>query len=501
MRMALRPATTRPVQGVADPAGVGPLGLEPPERRRDAPVRAGAGEPEIGEVALQGPLRRRPPRLRGQDRRDLRGGPSGGLLLQRHRQLQHRRRGGRGHPPRDRDQRGEPAGPVGPQPPVQVRPRHPHRRPQRSRMLTRRDRPDHPAPLLGGQPRVQRVLDQPEPEQRDLPGQRPAGRLPIRCSYSRHRLQWADVRPAGRDADPDTTTRPLQRLTRRPPRASWCCPDPPLPQPDPGHPEPAAAPTSQPRPAATASGNHPAAARPPGPARRASPPPPPPPRPPAPAATNSSAEPGRDRRAHRQHPVGHPSDPAQPAPHRRGRPAHHLGHPPVPQPAGRGQQRGPDHVHRIRPPQQHTRRKQHMRRPAPGRRRAPRASRPQPLRQATDHPRPGPPPRSQPTPAPRHRAHQHPSPKIRLDHRAVDAYRQHRVHSNAPRRPSRVRPRQAGGPSPTSRRPHHGVAHQRPSAKPDNPPRSSRHDAVSLALRGGQPATRPRRLDSRPSTV
>ena len=83
-------------------------------RRRDRPVRAGAGEPQIGEVALQGPLRGRPPRLRGQDRRDLCGGPPRRFLLQRDRQFQHRRRGGRGHPARGRDQRGEPAGAVSP---------------------------------------------------------------------------------------------------------------------------------------------------------------------------------------------------------------------------------------------------------------------------------------------------------------------------------------------------------------------------------------------------
>ena len=76
-------------------------------------------------------------------------------------------------------------------------------------------------------------------------------------------------------------TPPPHRLTTRPPRVNWCCPKPPRPQPDPGHPEPADDPRSPPRPTATASGNHPAGGQPPAPARRASPPPPRPGPPPA----------------------------------------------------------------------------------------------------------------------------------------------------------------------------------------------------------------------------
>ena len=67
----------RAVQRVTDPAGVGPLGLEPAEHRRRPPVGARSVEPERGEVALQRPRRGRPPGVRGQHHRDLRGGPPG----------------------------------------------------------------------------------------------------------------------------------------------------------------------------------------------------------------------------------------------------------------------------------------------------------------------------------------------------------------------------------------------------------------------------------------
>ena len=166
----------RAVQRVTDPPGVGPLGLEPAEHRRRRPVRAGPGEPRRGEMALQGPGRGREPAVRGQHHRDLRGGPVRSLRLQRHRQLQHRRRGLRGDPPRRRAparrtrRRGRP-GSTGPGWPGRSAPA-PAERP---RVGAGGDRPDQPAPLLGAQRGVQRVLDQAVPEQPHLPRPGPAG--------------------------------------------------------------------------------------------------------------------------------------------------------------------------------------------------------------------------------------------------------------------------------------------------------------------------------------
>ncbi len=117
----------RAVQRVTDPAGVGPLGLEPAEHRRRPAVGARSVEPERGEVALQRPRRGRPPGVRGQHHRDLRGGPPRRLPLEPDRQLQHLGRGLRSQPPRRRDQRGEPTGPIRPDPAIQTRPAHPHR--------------------------------------------------------------------------------------------------------------------------------------------------------------------------------------------------------------------------------------------------------------------------------------------------------------------------------------------------------------------------------------
>ena len=117
----------RAVQRVTDPAGVGPVGLEPAEHRWRPAVVAWPVEPERGEVSLQRPRRGRPPGVRGQHHRDLRGGPPRRLPLEPDRQLQHLGRGLRSQPPRRRDQRGEPTGPIRPDPAIQIRPTHPHR--------------------------------------------------------------------------------------------------------------------------------------------------------------------------------------------------------------------------------------------------------------------------------------------------------------------------------------------------------------------------------------
>ena len=107
--------------------------------------------------------------------RDLRRGPVRSLRLQRHRQLQHRRRGLRGDPPRRGHQCGEPAAAVVPDPPVQACPGDQHRHPERPRVSGGGNRPDQPAPLLGAQRGVEGVLDQAVPEQPHLLRPGPAG--------------------------------------------------------------------------------------------------------------------------------------------------------------------------------------------------------------------------------------------------------------------------------------------------------------------------------------
>ena len=114
------------------------------------PFGAG-GQLQAREVALQGPLVRRPAGVRPQDRRDLRRGPLGHLLLQRDRQVQHLGRGARRRPRRGRDQGVEPAAAPVPDPPVDRGPRHPHRLPERAVVLRLREGPDQPAPLPGRQ--------------------------------------------------------------------------------------------------------------------------------------------------------------------------------------------------------------------------------------------------------------------------------------------------------------------------------------------------------------
>ena len=73
------------VQDIAGPQQVGGLGLEPAVHH-PAP---GRGDLLPHEVPLQGPLRRRPSAVRGDDPGHLRRGPLRILLLQRRRQLQH----------------------------------------------------------------------------------------------------------------------------------------------------------------------------------------------------------------------------------------------------------------------------------------------------------------------------------------------------------------------------------------------------------------------------
>ncbi|WP_244232602.1 hypothetical protein [Mycobacterium innocens] len=69
-------ADDRAVQAVADPHLVGFGGLESPERARRVAVGSGA-QFQAGEVALQGPRRRRPALLGGDDAGDVGGGARG----------------------------------------------------------------------------------------------------------------------------------------------------------------------------------------------------------------------------------------------------------------------------------------------------------------------------------------------------------------------------------------------------------------------------------------
>ena len=103
------------VQRISDPQLIGPVGLEPAEHRR-RPRRGGGGEPEPGEMPLQGAFVGCPAELSAQDPPDRGGGAVRILPAQRHRHFEHLRRGARRHPPRAGQQRVEPAGPPVPDP-------------------------------------------------------------------------------------------------------------------------------------------------------------------------------------------------------------------------------------------------------------------------------------------------------------------------------------------------------------------------------------------------
>ena len=177
-------ADHRPVQRVAGPQLVRAGRLEPAEHRRRAAIRAG-GELQPHEMALQGPLRGRPPAAGAQDPGDLRGGAGRVLPFQRRSQLEHLRRGAQGDLAGRRHQRVEPASPPGPDPPVQAGPRHPHRLAERPGMLAGGQLADQPASLPGRQPRIGRLPDQRVPEQRDSTGPLRAAGLLIICSGHR----------------------------------------------------------------------------------------------------------------------------------------------------------------------------------------------------------------------------------------------------------------------------------------------------------------------------
>jgi hypothetical protein len=179
----------RAMQRVAGPPLVRGLGLEPAERLRRLAAGAG-GEFETHEIALQRPLVGRPTGVRAQDRRDLRRGPLGDFLLQRHRQIQHVGRGARHGLARGRDQGVEPAAAPVSDPAVDRGPRDPHRLPERACVLPLREGTHDPAPLLRAQPTVGGFPDQGVPEQPDRAG--PFGPHPFFVMAERHQLLLRD---------------------------------------------------------------------------------------------------------------------------------------------------------------------------------------------------------------------------------------------------------------------------------------------------------------------
>jgi hypothetical protein len=166
-QVALAALDHRAVQAVAGPQVVGAGRLEGPECRGRA---AGAGQLQAAEVALQGPGRRGPAARGEQDPADLLGGAGRHLRLQRRGLLQDLRVGPHGDLPRRRGQRGQPAGPVSPQPPLHRRPGDPPRVPEAVGGRLGDDPAHHRAALPPGQGRVGRVLDRQVPPDAPLPG-------------------------------------------------------------------------------------------------------------------------------------------------------------------------------------------------------------------------------------------------------------------------------------------------------------------------------------------
>ncbi len=114
------------VERIAGPTIVPGGGLEPAERRRWCPIRAGV-QPQPGEMALNRAPRRNIAVLGGaHDRNNLCCGPFRLLALQLHRQVQHRGRCSCCDLTARRDQRVEPARAPQADPTIQRRARHPH---------------------------------------------------------------------------------------------------------------------------------------------------------------------------------------------------------------------------------------------------------------------------------------------------------------------------------------------------------------------------------------
>ena len=165
----------RAVEHVADPKQVRGLGLEaamylPRWPRVDL---------FADEVPLEGPLRRSGSAPGDKDPAYLRRGTLGVLRLQRDRQIQRLGVGAGQHVARGRAQRLKATRPVGADPPIQTLARCLHRGPGRSGVHLVGDAAHQCASLFGRQLRLQRLSDQPVPEQRDLLGPGPPHRMLI----------------------------------------------------------------------------------------------------------------------------------------------------------------------------------------------------------------------------------------------------------------------------------------------------------------------------------
>jgi hypothetical protein len=152
---------------------------------------------------------------------------------------------------------------------------------------------------------------------------------------------------------------------------------------------------------------------------------------------------------------------------------------------GASRQRRPDHLNRVRPPEQARHRQQHMRHPTSGAPSPPRPQHHQPT-SLPDRPGPGMTPPGQPAPTPRtrHRAFTQPP----LDVTSINPYRDQRcLHAprTAPPTPPSVYP---GGPSLVPGRRHADGADQEDQPRPAIPTRrhpQRRSSATSSASSAG----------------
>ena len=399
-------------------------GRRPRTGRTRACPRRRAHQVAAVEQPQQRRFRGRPPARGPQDPGHLRRGAVRVLPLERDRQLEHLRVDPGAGLACGRDERVEPAGPVAADPPVQGVPGVAQCCPPNGPAWMRGgDRPHHPAAGLRRQPR--------SPAQGRSAGSgttppaapAPAG-SPRRHDQVSHQRNL-DSSNEGRSPGTATAPRPNPREDSqpRPPRVrdNSCCPAhrPASPAREADHPN------TPPRPATPSPGRAPRPAR----TGRSPPRSPPPTRPAGPATGSPAPSAPADRPRHDERPARStpgrfqpPGHPPQPAPHRRRRNRQPRPDPAVPLTTGPRRQRRADHLDRIRAPQQHRHRQQHVRDQTP---RAPRPPRPQRPRQPVHRPRPRPPPRTQHRPTTR--ARQPPGRQPRLDRNLVSLYRHQRV--------------------------------------------------------------------------
>ena len=157
----------RAVQRVTSPTVIRRGRLEPAERLRRAAVGPGV-QPQPGEQALDGPLRRRPPLSGGDHRGHLRRGASRRLVPELHCQVQHRRRRLWLRASSCRHERVEAAGPPAPDPAVEGVAADAHAFTVRPGVVAGGKRAHQRAALGLGQRQVGRFADQRVAEQRHV---------------------------------------------------------------------------------------------------------------------------------------------------------------------------------------------------------------------------------------------------------------------------------------------------------------------------------------------